>query len=188
MIRQRHYTPVATSYARALLGTGRRLGTLVELAGEARQLADVVVRTPRLMFFFDNPGVSTRAKHDLLEKSFGGRLSDPLMRMLRLLVDRERTRYLAEILDLFGDLAEREQGIHQGVVQTARPLPDEDRERLQKALEAYTGHRLNIDFRVDDDLIGGLLFRSGDLLVDGTLRHGLVEIREKLLHTQVLSA
>ncbi len=188
MIRQREYSPVARSYAAALLGTARRLGRVNELDRQTRALATAFARSPRTTVFLDHPRVPAEKKIEYLNRVFGDRIEPALARMLELLVLRARMRYLVEILDRFHELVEREQGIGQAIVLSARPLEDAERRRLLVSFERYTGNRLHVDWRTDARLLGGIVFRFRDLLVDGSVRTGLEHIHERLLGTQVLSS
>lgn len=184
---RREYSLVARSYAKALLGVARKEGQLARLAAESQALARGFEAVPKALVFLDNPRVSTETKLEYLGKSVGGRIAPVLERMLEMLVRRDRVRYLAEIFDYFGDLADEDQGIGRATVETARDLGEDERLRLSQTLERYTRHRLSIDWQTDPRLIGGVVFRFGDLMVDGSLKKGLEEIRERLLETTVLS-
>ncbi len=184
---RREYSLVARSYGRALLGVARREGRLARLAAESQALARGFEAVPEALIFLDNPQVSTEKKLQYLADALGRRIDPILDRMLPMLVRRDRVRYLAEIFDYFGELADEEQGIGRAAVETARQLGDDERRRLTETFERYTRHRLSIEWRIDPRLIGGVIFRFGDLMIDGSLKSGLEEIRERLLETTVLS-
>ncbi|MCE5230955.1 ATP synthase F1 subunit delta [bacterium] len=182
----REYSLVARSYARALLGVARKEGRLDRLAAEAQALAQGFAAVPDALIFLDNPQVSTEKKLSYLASTVEGRIEPILVRMLHMLVQRDRVRYLGEIFEYFAELADEEQGIGRAIVETARELGDDECRNLSVTFERYTKHRLNIDWRIDPRLIGGVVFRFGDLMIDGSLRSGLDEIRERLMETTVL--
>ena len=187
MIRRREYSTVSRAYAQALFGAGRRLGLLAALSEECQTLAKLLRSEPRLLRFLENPGVSKQSREELLAKVFAGRLSMPATRLMNLMVERERAQHLLEILDLLGELVEEAEGIRPAAVASARELPAEERERLTKVLERYAKSKLRLDFHVDPNLIGGVVFQFGDLSVDGSVRNGLEEIRRNLAQTQILN-
>ncbi|MEN6627156.1 MAG: ATP synthase F1 subunit delta [Candidatus Sumerlaeia bacterium] len=182
----RQYSVVAQSYARALFGVARREGQLDRLAAESSALARGFEAVPAAMIFLDNPQVSTETKLAYLSGALGGRITPLIERMLGMLVHRDRVRFLGEILDNFGDLVEAAKGIGHATVETARELGADEKSRMSAVFERYTQHKLRIDWHVDPRLIGGVIFRHGDLMVDGSVKSGLEEIRERLLETTVL--
>ena len=186
-ITQRQYSPVARAYATALVRSGLETGRLDALDGQGRALAEAIARAREAVVFLDSPQANTEDKLEYLDKVFRGRIDPPLKRMLELLVLRARVGYLAEILDLFGDLVQLERGIGQAVVMTARPLDQGERRRLRQTLERHTRARLNIDWGIDPALLGGVAFRFRDLLIDSTLRTGLDQIRGRLFGAKVLA-
>jgi F-type H+-transporting ATPase subunit delta len=181
MIEQREYSVLARSYATALLHAGRKQGLLQPLQEDCRLLALVLAGSPRLPGFLASPYLPAEKKMELIARVLGGRTFQPMaLRMIELLVRRGRPHLLGEILDLFEELIEREDGIEPAAVASARPLGEEDKNRLRAALEKYSGKRLRIKFHVDPQLVGGLVFRWGDVLVDGSMQSALREIRRRL--------
>jgi len=186
MIRQRVYNTISRSYATALFNAAQRQGTLQRLLEECRVLREIAGRSPQLRVFFENPRVPTEDKQALVDKVFGGRLSPLLIKLLHLLVQRDRSSLLDEILDLFRELVEQAEGIQHAYVQTARELNFQEKVRLKSSLEKFTGSKLRIDYAVDPSLLGGIVFRYQDTLIDSSLRAGLREIRRRLAGATVL--
>jgi F-type H+-transporting ATPase subunit delta len=189
MIRKRQYSLVARSYAEALFRAARARGQLAALGLEIAALSAVIERTGgRLVRFMGNPQVSTEAKLALVRKVFGGPFNPMVVRMLELMIARDRVTHLADSLALLGELIERDAGIEQAVVTSAVDLDEPDRERLRTSLERYTKSRLHIRYEVEPKLIGGLVFYYRDTLVDGSLRAGLDEMRRRMQNTTLLTA
>lgn len=189
-IKQRQYSIVERTYAEALLGAAQKQGALRQVYEESQQLLQVftqITQSRKLLRYFESPHVPTEDKLALLDRVFKGRLHPLLFSLIRVLAERRRGTYLDETLLLFRELAEQTQGIYPAVVGTAFELNTQEKAYLQKALEAYTKLRLRIDFIVDSDLVGGVLFRCGDLLVDSTLRSELNSLKERLLSRQLLA-
>ena len=158
------------------------------LQEESRVLISVLAKTPQLKIFMENPQRPTEHKIELIEKVFKDRLTPMLVTMMRLMILRDRILLLDETLELFDEMVEEAEGIHHAVVQSARELQMQDKLQLKSALEKFTGSRLKIDFQVDPALIGGLIFRYGDTLIDNSISNGLRTIRERLMAAQVMRA
>lgn len=167
------------SYAQALFNVGQSQGVGAALLDESRELAATLKKQPRLAFFLESPQIGTEKKHALLDKVFKKKLNPLLLNLLRILVNRERGILLSGILAEFEEIAERADGIWPARVSAARELGADERKKIQKALEKYTHSKLKIGYDVKPDLIGGLVFRFKDILVDGSIRHHLKRLRER---------
>ncbi len=183
----RQFSPVARTYAEALLRAARRKGTLDRVEADAAALVEALRRTPRLGVFLDNPQVPTEDKLELLRKALGDRISPLIATLLEMFVRRDRIRHLVPALEHFAERVEAERGVGRAIVVSAHPVADADRERLQQAFERYTRFKLIIDWQVDPEIIGGIVFRFRDLLIDDSLRSELDKLRSRMLATQVLS-
>ena len=112
-------------------------------------------------------------------------MDDLLLNFIRLLVRRGRLMLLLDCLAEYHKLHLAEQGIAEGSVTTAVELGDEDRQALEAVLNEYTGKKLQVAYRVQPDLIGGVNFRSGELMIDNTLESALVRLGRKLRSARV---
>jgi F-type H+-transporting ATPase subunit delta len=185
MIKQREYSLVAKSYATALFNASQKLGILQRVAEESKGLLQVVEQAPRLLNFLDNPRVSSESKLELLGTVLRSRVSPILMTMLTFLIKRNRTQHLADILARLQELIEEAEGVQHAVLESAVELNFQDKLRLKSSLEKYTSSRLHIDYQVNPGLLGGLVFRYRDMLVDSSVSHGLDQLRRQLLTVQL---
>jgi F-type H+-transporting ATPase subunit delta len=183
---QRQYSAITRSYAQALLRTVRSQGVTQQVQEECRSLEQIIDLNPRLLTLLESPQVTTEAKLELLDKVFGPRIHPTLAKLLRMLVTRDRVFYLANILDRFQELVEEAEGIGHARLTSANPLNSQDKLKLKEVLERFTGSQLRIDYLVDGGLIGGVVFRFRDTLIDGSLRGGLEEVRRRLASTQLI--
>ena len=186
MIKQRQYTDVTRAYAHALFNAAKKAGALDRVEFQVRDLAEIHRANPRLGVFMEGPQFSTEAKLEMLAKLFGGGLEPMLFRMLQLMARRERYGELRGVLQLLEELVEEDKGIFPAMVTTARPLDAVSRVRLEKQLEVYTGCNLKIEWSIDADLIGGVVFRFRDLLLDTSLASGLKRLGRQLTQTQII--
>lgn len=182
------YSPVERTYAEALLGAARRLGLVERARDEAAALLKIIKGNVRLLRFLESPHIATPEKLALLDRVFGGRLSPLMLNLLHVLAVRRRTTYLDETLSLFQELVEQSEGIWRASVTTAHELTEEDRARVQAALEKFTAHQLRIDYHLDPKLIGGLVCRLKDTQIDTSLRSALEELQHRLLTTTLRPA
>jgi len=173
---------VQESYADALFAVAERLGRTQPVHESARELADYLETHPdrRLRVFIESPQVPDSEKHDLVRRVFGGKVDKLIVDLMCLMVDKRRSGYVAGALRRYCEKVDERRNVYPGFVATAKALTDEERRRVRERLESFTGSSLRLRFRVDPNLIGGVLFKYRNLLVDSTLREALKGLRERL--------
>jgi F-type H+-transporting ATPase subunit delta len=99
-----------------------------------------------------------------------------------LLLERGRIRALPAIARAYRELGDQHAGRVRATVTSAQPLAAADLERVRQSLEQRTHKKVMVESQVDPSLIGGLVARVGDLVLDGSVRTQLASLREKLLN------
>lgn len=169
----------ARSYATAVRSVATKDGKVQEVHDDAQVLKQTLTDHPDFQVFLESPSINPSRKHELIDKVFKGKLSEVLMNLLGLMIDRERAVILPHALDELIEIMNRDLGIEPGVITTARELSEDGRNQLQSALEKYTGSKLNLRYRVDPWVLGGVLFKFRDQQVDGTVRRGLQDLEKR---------
>lgn len=172
--------PVLDTYAAAVAQAATEEGQLDSLLEEAVALRSVLRDTPELLVFLERPAVENDRKKELLRTVFRGRLSPLMLNLAFVLVDKHRGGLWLGVVESLITLEEHRRGVYSARVLTASPLDEAQRQDLQKSLEKSTGKKLRIQFDLRADLIGGVLFRCGDTLIDGSLRGALDDMRNRL--------
>lgn len=173
------------TYAEALMDAAIHQDSLDATFDEATAVRQILSQHPELLRLLEKPAILKEEKQELLRRAFEGRLSPLMLNLSLLLVDKHRGGQWDGILEFFVKKVEESRGIHQGQVHTAHEVSEEEKRRLRDALESFTGKKLRMDFRRETDLVGGVLFRSGDTMIDGTVRGFLKELRARLLGVKI---
>ncbi len=175
---------VARRYAKALLELGVEQGSLDELVDEVGAVAEAWNTSAELRNSIENPLVPHATKKavmaDVVARIGAGATTRSAM---LLLVDRRRTRTLPYLARALRDLADAHKGLLRAEVTTAAPLSEAYYGRLQAQLEKMTGKRVVVDRRTDPSLVGGVVARIGDRVIDGSLRTRLQSLRDVLMPT-----
>ncbi|HET6281334.1 MAG TPA: ATP synthase F1 subunit delta, partial [Polyangia bacterium] len=131
----------------------------------------------------ENPVFRPSEKRAILEKILP-RLAPTteVQRFVLLLLDRRRITALPAIARAFGELVDQHAGRVRAAVVSAQPLGPGELDRIRRSLERRTGKTVVIEPSVDPTLIGGVVARVGDLVLDGSVRTQLALLREKLLN------
>ena len=176
---------VASRYARALLDSATKAGTLNEVAEAFDSVMLVVDQKPELLRFLSGPHVAENKKKDLLDTVFGGRIEKTLTYFFRLMVEKQRMDSLREIHAEFQELVEIQQGFVRAVVTTAITLPSDLETELKSKLSAMTGKQIVLRKEVDPVVQGGVCVTMGDQVIDGTIRTNLTRLRAQLSKADV---
>ena len=159
---------LASKYATAIFEIARDEENLDGYAEDLAKVRDDVFAIPEAVKFFQNPLVPAQAKKDLLTRAVGKEVSVTVMNFLMLLVDKKRIGVFNEIHDIFTSLKNREQGILIADVTSAFPLSKKQQDALIKKLTSLTGRKIQIRPHKDTSILGGLILKIGDKLIDGS--------------------
>lgn len=168
----------AKRYGRAAFEIALADGALERWAADLGLIA-AAMGDPQVAAFLESVRTPLQAKYDLLERGLAG--SDPkAMNLAKLLVAKGRSDLAGQILEEYRALVDEHQGLAHAVVTTAVPLGDAEREAVAQRLGQLTGRQVTVTTRVDPTIIGGLVARIGDTLIDGSVRARLLALRRRL--------
>lgn len=127
-----------------------------------------------------HPRVAPAEKKRRLSQALGGKVSSTTQKFLELLIDKKRFDLLPVIISDLGKLVAEKNNTAKAVVKTARPLSADAQAKLKKGLAAFSGKNVELDIKEDPELIGGLIVRLGDWVLDSSLRGQLKNLRETI--------
>jgi len=128
---------------------------------------------------FENARVPSNQKLALVERALAG--VDPLiLNLARLLVRRRRASLGPQIAQAFQELIDEARGILHAIVTSAVPLTEQDRAAVQRRLIEITGGQVQMETQVDESILGGLVVRIGDRLIDGSTKSRLLALKRRL--------
>ncbi|MFC1601468.1 ATP synthase F1 subunit delta [Candidatus Sumerlaeota bacterium] len=177
---------VAARYGTALYHVARDQGVVDALLVEAKALREIMRKGSKIRTFLEGPHFNTPDQKRVAQSVFRGQLSELLYNLLLMLIDRRRIYDFGEILKVYERLVDEAAGVFSADVFTAVDLDQGQQAELSGCLEGHTGHKLRIRFRIEPRLIGGVVFRYRDLLIDDSVRTRLDEIKRKLMACRVV--
>ncbi|MCM3040981.1 F0F1 ATP synthase subunit delta [Paenibacillus motobuensis] len=175
---------VARRYAKALYEIALQDGRTVEVEQELQTLVSAL-NDESVQKFLLSPNISRSEKWNVLEGVLGDKLSKPVVSMARLLVERERTDVLLDILDAYVKITGEALGLADAIVYTAHPLTDEEQRAIESEFGAMLNKKIRVQSHIDKELLGGIKVRIGDVIYDGSLS-GKLERLEKSFRRQAL--
>jgi F-type H+-transporting ATPase subunit delta len=173
---------VARNYAQALLALAEKAK---DPSGWGAMITDVsaaVRREPTLRRFLESPRVSAAEKNAVLAKAFQDRLPRLLVRFLQLLVANRRQMLIPEIAKEYMALLDEVEGRVHAEVTVARPVDANAERDIAGQLSRAIGKTVVPHITVDPAILGGIVVRYGDTLMDGSVRRRLSALRQRLAH------
>lgn len=172
---------IARNYAETLLELARRAESLEGWGKLIDGLADAVQRDRRLRVFLESPRVDAAKKNEVLAKAFADQLPAKFVRFLQALVTHRRQMLIPEIAIAYHDLVDEVEGRIHAQVTVAREADDAERAAIAQRLSAAFGKQVVPHFAVNPNLIGGLVVRVGDTVLDGSVRKRLGTLKARML-------
>lgn len=170
---------VIKAYAQDLLPLAITEGILERVKNEFDYLKELLTSIPRLKDFLNNPSIAKEAKKGIIYELFSNNLSPVTMNHLSLIIDEERHGMLLDIIDEFFKLARKAEKVVIYVT-TSIPLPEETARVLSDELSSATGRETDLKMSVDESILGGIIVRVGDRIIDGSLSGRLQRIGDSL--------
>jgi F-type H+-transporting ATPase subunit delta len=145
------------------------------------EVAATIVGDERVVRHLANPAVSLEQRTGQVEKALGKAVSQPVLNLVLLQLRRGRIEQLPQVAAEFRRLDNARQGITEATATAAAELTPAEVEAITRRLEQLTGGRVELDVQVDPSLLGGLIVRVGDRLIDGSVRGRLERLRNRLV-------
>lgn len=172
---------VVRTYAETLLELALREDAVDRFGEHLSELASYYRLEEDVRRFLETPRVGLEEKKAAIREAYGESAPEAFVRFLMVLLDKGRQRYLPRIHEEFRDLVDEREGRVHATVTLAREPEDDFREEIAEALTGVVGKEVIPHFRVDEDILGGVVVRLEDHVMDGSLRRRLSDLQERLL-------
>jgi F-type H+-transporting ATPase subunit delta len=167
---------LAQVYARALFEVAREQGKLDELRSQLGQFADALESDRQLAIFFFSPYFSTAEKEQGLERMLEG-ADENFLNFLHLLIEKHRMPVLFRIRAEYERLWDEENKVLPVEITSAIELDPATTENLGSTIGERTGRKVTLAARVDPEIIGGIVVRVGNSILDASIRNRLEQLR-----------
>jgi F-type H+-transporting ATPase subunit delta len=168
---------IAEVYGRSLFEVASEHDTTDEIREQLGQVADALDANRDLAIFFFSPYFSTQEKKDGLVKLLDG-ASDTLINFLELLIEKHRMPAIFRIRRYYETLWEQAHHILPVQIATAVALDEGVARQLGEQIEKTTGQRIELTQSVDPDILGGIVLRVGNSILDASIRNRLENLRK----------
>ncbi|MGA2319268.1 MAG: F0F1 ATP synthase subunit delta [Solirubrobacteraceae bacterium] len=170
---------LAEVYARALFEVAREQGKLDELREQLGQFVDALDEHRELAIFFFSPYFSTKEKQEGLARVLDG-ADARFLDFLELLIENHRMPVLFRIREEFERLWARENKVLPVVLTSAIALDEATTQSLRERIRERTGREIELTALVDPEILGGIMVRVGNSILDATIRNRLEQLRRQV--------
>jgi len=177
---------VAKVYGDALFAAAKEAGRMDDMYDEVHELLTILRANADLQKMLDNPKVIREEKESVIENIFRGRISDEIVELMKLMIAKGRYSQIESVFEYYIGLVKEEKKIGVAHVTTALELTEgQKKEIVNKLLETTAYTTFEMSYAVDKSLIGGMVIRIGDRVVDSSIKTKLYELSRDLKKIQV---
>ena len=173
-------TTVSRNYAEALLSLAQKADDTRGWGAMLRQVSNAINSDATLRNFLESPRVGSEVKLDVLTRALSDRVPRHFMRYIAALVRNRRQMLLPSIADEYDALLDEEEGVVHARVTVAKPMSEGEQRSLGETLTKTVGRRVIPDVIVEPAILGGIIVRVGDTVMDGSVRRKLNTLRRRL--------
>jgi len=170
---------IARPYAEAIFELAEEHGSFQDWEDTLALMA-AISSDDHMERLLTNPRVPQERKDKVFREVAGDRLGSEAGRLLDTLFANDRVAVLPEILEIYQELRRSAEGEVHAVVTAAQALSADKEQAIADRLQKRLGRKVTVESRVDESLMAGLVIRAGDLVIDGSVRGGLEQLRNQL--------
>ncbi|ETT65109.1 F0F1 ATP synthase subunit delta [Paenibacillus sp. FSL H8-0457] len=171
-------TVAAKRYARALFEVAAQQQKGLEVEEELRAVVHAIEGDADIRKFIATPNVPQSVKMNVISQALAGKVSQPVLNTIELLLDRGRAEMFAELLNSYVKIQGASLGLADATVYSTYPLSDQEKEQVASEFGQLAHQKIRVTNVVDESLLGGLKVVIGDKLYDGSIA-GKLERLEK---------
>jgi len=175
---------VANQYAQAILELAFKQGgepLADKVLSELTAINKIILHTPDMETVLQHPAIESKKKRQLLTNTFETIVADLTIRVLELLLDKRRLNLLPQIETAYHHMLNEKKNIVSASLTCADKLDDAAIANIKARLTEHLGKRLELDVKVDPSLIGGVVLRLGDQVIDGSIKGKLQSLERVLM-------
>ena len=177
---------VASTYGDALFELAVETGQVEGLFAEAKGISGILQENADFTRLMNHPKIVKEEKIKLLEEAFKGRVSNEMLGLMTMLISKNHYSDMEAVFDYFVERIKEYKKIGTAYVTAAMPLTESQKEQIEKKLLDTTDYvSFEMHYVVDKELIGGLVIRIGDRVVDSSIQTKLRKLTGELSKIQL---
>jgi len=173
---------IARRYAKALFSITKNDKETGAVKNELDALSNLIEANKEIRSFIFNPIFGKKDKEKILTSALqkiGG--ADITKNFIKLLLKKDRIKYLREVVENFSNLIIEKQNKKKAIIITTKKLPDASLSKIKSRLGDITKKDIELEERLDDSIIGGVIIQVGSLVYNGSIKTQLENVKNRLL-------
>lgn len=180
-----HHSPTVLAYAQSLLELAGEQNEAEPIGKELQQLAEIIDQQPTFAAYLADPGISSEECARTLQQTFAGKVSPLMWNFMGVLNLKRRLKDIPAIAAAYDDLLDEKLGKIEVDVTVAQKLSPDQLEQVRQRVSEALKKDAVVHQYVDESIIGGMLLRVQDKLIDASVRSQLNAMREQLLENRL---
>ena len=175
-------TETSERYSRALYEVAKEEADLEKIETDIKSFKSLLENSSELKNFFSNPTQSINNQknvNELLSKKFS--FSKNLKNFFSLLIEKRRIFFISKIVDSFLKLCSRKRGEVKASLISSKELSESELENISKDLSSSMGSIIKFDYKIDQELIGGLKLQLGSFMIDTSIKNKLKKFEQQMI-------
>jgi F-type H+-transporting ATPase subunit delta len=181
MATTKHNSPLSVTYAQSLLELANQRNQASDIGAELEGIGEILENEPVFRDYLADPAIGDAERTASLEKIFRGRVSELVYNFIGVLNNNGRLRILGQIVSAYDALLEEQIGNVEVDVTTAQRLSADELEQVRHKVSDTIKKNAIIHQYVDETIIGGLVIRIGDKVIDASVKQQLASMRQQLM-------
>ena len=177
---------ISKTYGEALFELAVEENKVDVFEQEIGAILDILNQNPDFVQLLNHPKIAKEEKLQVVKEVFGGKVQKEILGFLNIIVTKERNKDLIAIMEYFLDEVKAMKGVGVCYVTTPTELKDAQKEAIvKKLLETTSFKQMEMHYGIDEKLIGGMVIRIGDRVVDSSIQTKLSNLEAQLLKIQL---
>ena len=172
---------VSNKYSEALYKVGVERDSLKKFQKEIIELKEIFKLNREIMNSLCHPELPLKSKVEIIEELFKGKVSKEIMGLFNVILKKSRQEFIPEIFETFIEKCKVHDNISTAVIMSAEKLSNKNITRIKKELEKKTTKKIEIEERVDENLIGGIKIIVDNILFDGSIDGKLKNLNRAII-------
>lgn len=177
---------VAKRYGEAFFELSKENNSIDELYNDFQGFIESINLEQRFKALLSSPKLNAEEKKDMIKTIYEGKISDTLLGFMYLLIDKQRINSVENIFNEYKKLVEIERNLVKAQVFTVVKMKENELNKLKNMLEQKFDKKVQLKNIIDESIIGGVMLRIGDKVIDGSLKNRIESLREDLLNLKVI--
>lgn len=175
---------IGRNYAEALLALGKKHGDVEQWGELLDAIASAMREDQTLRTFLESPKLSAAHKIEILEKALGRKVPTLFLRYIETVIHKRRQMLIPEIAVEYQALIDESENRLHANVTVAREPAEPEKDALARQLSRLFGKRVVPHITQNPAILGGVIVRVGDTVMDGSVRKRLSVLKQRMLHSQ----